>query len=598
MGKVIVFTPKSTDAKQNFSDYIEAAKSLPFIRTAQFSWDEAKWDLAGLAKPERPNIPPRLNFKGLEGPFGEFSRAFTAHRIAETFGVPKQIGRYNKPIARLRDLAKCAAELGIFHPSDLSLEAFDKTAIEIAAKSKSDYSNAQMTTVLLWVYQALDAAALFHVPFDWDPPITTTKAKRRRINADKPGRPLTSREIEIVAIAFRNSQTQAERLITSILALTCCAPMRINEVLNLPVDCEVLPDPGEGFRGGLRWRPSKGGRPQVKFVPEAMMPVAQEALQRIKDVTKPARNAIHQHIDGSIGFIFPNDYPVFHQETGLTYDKALFVLLRHQLSESNRTHDNVVERLTYAQVRRAMRGDENLSSVFRSTGAIGPDDPPFELTTHMARHYLNTIAQKSNVPQADIALWSGRRLATQNNAYDHETAEELVARIKAKRGPERLPKIKIDDRKSWDMSLVKETAHTTQFGWCQQSLRQDPCQMFGKCLNCQHLVCIKGAEGKLANIKIELKHEIALRERALAKKANGYPIKDRWLALFDKKIARLEELIAILESSDVEDGAAIRLADAGPEVLPQFDMTAFGKARHSLSIEESERRQKENKHGD
>ena len=135
-----------------------------------------------------------------------------------------------------------------------------------------------------------------------------------------------------------------------------------------------------------------------------------------------------------------------------------------------------------------------------------------------------------------------------------------------------------------EMSIVKETAHTTQFGWCQQSLRQDPCQMFGQCLNCQHLVCVKGAEGKLTNIKSELEKEKTLQRAALAKKEQGYPVKDRWLDLFAKKIARLEELIAILESPDVEDGAAIQNGHAGPELLPQFDMTAFGKSRHTASI--------------
>jgi hypothetical protein len=236
-----------------------------------------------------------------------------------------------------------------------------------------------------------------------------------------------------------------------------------------------------------------------------------------------------------------------------------------------------------------MLGVMGATSIFHSTGALAEHEPAFELTTHMARHYLNNIAQKVNVPQADIALWSGRKLVTQNNAYDHETAEELVARIKSKRGPEKLPVIKIDNRAAWEMSIVKETAHTTQFGWCQQSLRQDPCQMFGQCLNCQHLVCVKGAEGKLANIKSELEREKTLQAAALGKKEQGYPVKDRWLDLFAKKIARLEDLIAILESPDVEDGAAIQNGHAGPELLPQFDMTAFGKSRHTTSISPSKR---------
>jgi hypothetical protein len=360
--------------------------------------------------------------------------------------------------------------------------------------------------------------------------------------------------------------------------------MRIEEVLSLPVECEVLPDPGDGFRGGLRWRPKKAGRPQIKYVPEAMIPIAHEALSRIRDVTGPARMAVQKRMEGDGSINVPGEFPIFDAATGLSYGEALCVGLKGLLTVKQTVNLHVVERITYMQIRRAMLGGLRATSLFHSTGALEEDEPAFELTTHMARHYLNTIAQKSNVPQADIALWSGRKLVTQNNAYDHETAEELVERIKSKRRPEKLPVIKIDNRAAWEMSIVKETAHTTQFGWCQQSLRQDPCQMFGQCLNCQHLVCVKGAEGKLINIKSELEKEQTLQRAALAKKEQGYPVKDRWLDLFAKKIARLEELIAILESPDVEDGAVIQNGRAGPELLPQFDMTAFGKARHTASI--------------
>jgi hypothetical protein len=589
MGKVLVFTPQSDDASQNFSDYIESAKALPFIRVATFSWDDQQWRLDGLAKPERPTQFPNVNFSSIPGLFGEFARALVAHRIGESLGAVKQIGRYAKPIARLRDLAAVATDFEIHHPSDLSLDVFDETKVLLANKSKSQYSLAQQVRDLKWVHDALDDAALLNVPFDWHPGITTSTSRRNRINPDKSGRPLTDRELEAIAYAWRNAETPRDVVVTSILALMCCAPMRIEEVLSLPVDCEVLPDPGDGFRGGLRWRPKKGGRPQIKFVPEAMIPIAHEALIRIRDVTEPARMAARQRLNGDKTIDVPDDFPVYDTETGLTYDEALCVSLRGLATENHRVNNDKVERLTYAQIRRAMLGDMGATSIFHSTGALAEHEPAFELTTHMARHHLNNIAQKVNVPQADIALWSGRKLVTQNNVYDHETAEELVARIKAKRGPEKLPMIKIDNRAAWEMSIVKETAHTTEFGWCQQSLRQDPCQMFGQCLNCQHLVCIKGAEGKLANIKCELEREKKLQAAALGKKEQGYPVKDRWLDLFAKKIARLEDLIAILESPDVENGAAIQNGHAGPELLPQFDMTAFGKSRHTTSISPSKR---------
>lgn len=587
MGKVLSFRPQSIHASQNFADYVGSAKALPFIRAARFEWGGPVWDLAGLAKPERAGQSPTVNFKGLQGAFGEFARALVAHRIAEAFGNPKQVGRYSKPIARMRDLASSSKALGITHPCDLTLEAFHDTATALGAASKSPYSLGQQTSALKWVYDALEHAAVLNVPFEWEPPGSLRKSARNRIKPEKQGRPLASREIEAIAYAFRNAKTPRDLLMTSILALLCCAPMRIDEVLSLPADCEVLPDPGDGFRGGLRWWPKKGGRPQVKYVPEAMLPVAREALQRIRVLTDPARKAAQRRLDGDQRIKVPKDFPEFCATPRLAYNHALFVVekgLAH--SERDRRPDGV-ERLTYHQVRRAMLGDSGAISIFHSTGALAPDEPAFELTTHMARHYLNTLAQQANVPQADIALWSGRKLVTQNNAYDHETAEELVARIKAKRGPERLPSIKIEDRAAWEMSLVKDTAHTTQFGWCQQSLRQDPCQMFGQCLNCQHLVCIKGAEGKLANIKSELDKEKALRDAAFEKKARGYPVKERWLDLFERKIARLEELIGILESEDVADGTAVRNADAGPERLPQFDLIAFGKARNGLSVHDN-----------
>lgn len=584
MGKVLSFKPQSDDAYQNYLDYVASAQSLPFVRAEGFDWEAYIWDLSGLATPERSGQVPVINFGRLSGAFAEFGRALVAHRIAERFGDRKQVGRYTKPIARLRDLEAVARGLGINHPCKLTLEAFDDTGAMLAQRSKSSYSLGQQISALRWVFSSLESGALLDVPFDWDPPNSHAKNARNRIEPKKQGRPLKSNEIDAVACSFRNATTPRDRLISSVLALLCCAPVRIDEVLSLPINCEVLPDPGDGFRGGLRWWPRKGGRPQVKYVPEAMLPVAKDALTRIRELTEPARAAAQRHLAGDRSIEVPSDFPTFSVDPELSYDQAMFAVPKGLATGTGRSQADRVARLTYHQVRRAMLGDHRAVSVFHSTGALAPDEPAFELTTHMARHYLNTLAQKSNVPQADIALWSGRKLMTQNNAYDHETAEELVARIKERLGPERLPAITIEDHTAWEMSLVKDTAHTTQFGWCQQSLRQAPCQMFGKCLNCQHLVCIKGAEGKLNNIKSELEREKALRDNALEKKSKGYPVKERWLNLFESKIARLEELISILESEEIEDGSAVRNADAGPERLPQFDITAFGKARLGFSV--------------
>ena len=357
------------------------------------------------------------------------------------------------------------------------------------------------------------------------------------------------------------------------------AGLKVQEVLELPVDCDVILDPGDGFQAGLRWWPKKGGAPQVKFVPKAMVPVVEEALTRIKRHTEFARRLARAALDGKIVIDrLPEGWPNFPSAVGLTYDRALMVAHPFMLAGGRDIDYELIEAITYSQIYAALQGLNGKPAIFETMGVRLPDGSPLVVNTHKPRHYLNTLANKAAVPQADIALWSGRKSLQQNSIYDHETAQELLARIRKARGLDTsLPAIPIVDQSAFDLAQIKETAHTTQFGWCAQSLRQNPCQMFGECLNCTHLVCIKGAEGKLANIRRELERERALREKARERIAAGLRATPRWMGTFDRKIARLEELIRILESDEVIDGSAVLMADVA--LLPQFDPVAPGKRR-------------------
>ncbi len=120
--------------------------------------------------------------------------------------------------------------------------------------------------------------------------------------------------------------------------------------------------------------------------------------------------------------------------------------------------------VSYNEVMRSLGGKAaNSPVVFDDMGIFLPNGAAVQITTHMARHYLNTIANKAAVPQADIALWSGRKNLRQNAAYDHETAEELVERIRLIQSPQTLPKIPIDDEKNFEVAQIKESAHTSPF---------------------------------------------------------------------------------------------------------------------------------------
>lgn len=511
----------------------------------------------------------------LVGAMGEFARAFVAFRIAEEFGVLRQIGKYTKPVLMMRVLIAVMVESGTSEPEDITPYMLDAAVERLRAAGGKPYGVEQRSKALEHIAKELNRVGIVRSPFDWSIG-TQVHQLASRINKYDNDRNFTKDEIEAVADAFVKARTPREQIVTSVLAILCSVPARISELLELPVDCDVILDPGDGFQAGLRWWPKKGCAPQVKFVPKAMVPVVEEALARIKRHTESARRLARAALEGkAVIDRLPKGWPNFPSEVGLTYDRALMVMHPYTLTDAREPDYEAIEPITYPYIYGALQGRNGVPALFEAMGVRLPDGSPLIVNTHKPRHYLNTLANKASVPQADIALWSGRKNLQQNSVYDHETAKELLARIRTARGLEALPTIPIMDQSDFDMAQIKETAHTTQFGWCAQSLRQNPCQMFGECLNCTHLVCIKGADGKLANIRHQLERERELRTKAQARIASGLRAAPRWMEIFDRKIARLEELVRILESDDVIDGSAVRLADVA--MLPQFDPVAPGK---------------------
>lgn len=57
-------------------------------------------------------------------------------------------------------------------------------------------------------------------------------------------------------------------------------------------------------------------------------------------------------------------------------------------------------------------------------------------------------------------------------------------------------------------------------------------------------------------------------------------INERWFKLFDQKITRLSQLIAVLESDDVPEGTFITTSKDEVNPTPQFDLISEGLVRH------------------
>ena len=187
------------------------------------------------------------------------------------------------------------------------------------------------------------------------------------------------------------------------------------------------------------------------------------------------------------------------------------------------------------------------------------------MTSHQPRHLLNTIAQRGGLSQLQIAKWSGRAEATQNRTYNHMSEYEMVALAEGLDtsltlfGPSGDVAKHIPVTIQEFNTLEKGAVHVTEFGVCVHDYTMSPCEKYRDCLNCAEQVCIKGDKDKLERIKkrlVEVEKHYWEAARAIENDLAGA---DRWFEYHENTLGRLRELVAILENSDLPEGAQIKL---------------------------------------
>lgn len=102
-------------------------------------------------------------------------------------------------------------------------------------------------------------------------------------------------EIALLAIAdifSKNDEllSPRDKFTSAIFALLLCCPSRISEILALPADCEITQKDEKGVeRYGLRFYSVKGYGPNIKWIPQVMIPVAKKAISRLLSLSQNAR---------------------------------------------------------------------------------------------------------------------------------------------------------------------------------------------------------------------------------------------------------------------------------------------------------------------
>lgn len=266
----------------------------------------------------------------------------------------------------------------------------------------------------------------------------------------------------------------------------------------------------------------------------------------------------------------PEQFPWFDKEKGIKYSGALFVLNKAQLHTSKATMPVELFKPTNNFFNNDLSPRESLTeyphkSIFDRHGCYDEHGNRLKMTSHQARHLLNTIAQRGGLSNLEIAKWSGRADVNQNRVYNHMTEFEMIAKAEQLDpdrqlfGPTGEASKNIPVTSLEFNSLEQAPVHITEYGFCVHDYTMSPCEKYRDCINCSEHVCIKGDTQKLERIKGRL----AKTERlfALAKQAmeEGDMGADRWYQYHEKTVNRLRELVSIMENLELEDGAQVRL---------------------------------------
>lgn len=643
---VVVFTPKAErDVAENLGEFVAMSRSQLTIFGADLRFDDMAWDVTDTTQLKgHGNKRVRIYFSTQETvddmlptqmaePFASFAKAYVRYMQGMR---PTKNPAFR--VTALRALDAAHRKSGRLAPVMMDGDTFNRAARVIADRLTGSTAY-RVGSQLELIAKFMSEHRLTAVPLSWRSPI------KRPLDSIRVGPEFDKRRsekmpsqaaLEALPKTFHIATQPNDVLFSSIAAILCSAPDRINEVLLLAENCEVHDETSGGKDAyGLRWQPAKGADPMVKWIIPSMAAVVAEAIAKIRYLTEDARSIakwyelnpgrlyLPQHLEylrnqelltmdevkevillegGAASFAglwcsannvllikngrrvyarfadveraaiaqLPDGFPLLNAEMGLKFSEALIVVRRNELHSAKGTFGCVIEPVSINQVNTAFgtRSEHGFESIFDRLGFTEPNGSRIRVSTHQFRHYLNTLAQAGGMSQLDIAKWSGRLDVRQNEAYDHVTADQMVAKIRESIGDEalmfgplaKLPK-NIPISRDEFARLKIPTAHTTDLGFCVHDYTMTPCERHADCINCNEHVCVKGDEGKTMRVRRRLEDAKQLLTRAEEATKQGYYGADRWMEHHQKTVQRLTQLTEIFDSPAVAIGAVIQLAD-------------------------------------
>ncbi|PMH39906.1 integrase [Vibrio sp. 10N.286.49.B3] len=208
-------------------------------------------------------------------------------------------------------------------------------------------------------------------------------------------------------------------------------------------------------------------------------------------------------------------------------------------------------------------------SLWSKNGVTKSDGSQIQVQSHNARHWLSTKAEQGGMEALVLANWAGRAKVEDNKRYDNRTEDEKSDEMADTLGILDVEDVTILDKIEMNLPVLFQdigkdlpgSAIVTELGVCEHDYSMMPCGNNGDCEVCKELVCIKGMEGSLENLKkreIEVASQLA---KSITDRDMGVFGSERWIAPHGWRLAHIRTKIRILEDEKTPDGTPVRIPE-------------------------------------
>lgn len=324
MADLLLFTPKhQRDSQKNLNDFIAMCRDHLTVFGADLDWYASAWPKVGnftvMGAPARGYTTDQL----LNADIIPFAKAYVRYQQGHT---PTKLKNEFKAI-------RCIEKALLTVKGKADITQVDQLVMDAAGQVAREYeaTGYQAGVSLVKLVEFLNESRIVPDPISWRNPIckpkeidrTDAEGKRKRAE-----RLPDDCWLEAMAEMFANDLVSArDRFTTSVFALLMCAPSRVSEVQDLPVNC-LHPDTdykGVG-RLGLRFYAGKGYESDIKWIPTIFKDTATEAVRRLTELSAPGRALAKWYEDHPGRFYRHEDCPSVPDNHPLTDEQACMAL--------------------------------------------------------------------------------------------------------------------------------------------------------------------------------------------------------------------------------------------------------------------------------